>query len=534
MRPLLPSFFLGLLAAGLFSLGSTASAWDGHGTLVPSAPSGTETASPQQSWAHGPHVTPAGCDVSAVPGVVWAGSRRRMTLRELAAYVAPVYWFSPDEPTLEGRSGREIALPNALPFEPQPEGPVVYFQFNEIYERVDRDGPGVVLDAADKGSSTVDLNNIAGARLEYIAYFKREEGLGGHPHDVEPTELRIWIGRANAANFASRFGVKCSQLEYLIGVSRVAGEAHGIEWFWNVLEPDVYTHFPMHMLVEEGKHGMCTDKNADGYYTPGFDVNVRINDAWGVRDIIRGGVLFTGSYQSWMTKVRRPEHQVFPPLPDDSPLRGGLSEGGVYAPHNAVYELRPFPPSERADDDELLRHKMHEKESRGWPTIEEFSDVKQVGHWLEQGLALKSLSIAFRTEGAGGGFAWVFPLLIVKNIEDPLTGGFITQRMYLEGHDFDTFGWMLHYSPSASRWMDGYFSGGVEWRPVTDASGVETTEPDFVFETGVKFRVTITKTPLKFLGVLTPFWGLRVGIKNTGAFQIDHLNYVVEFGAGVW
>jgi hypothetical protein len=59
-------------------------------------------------------------------------------------------------------------------------------------------------------------------------------------------------------------------------------------------------------------------------------------------------------------------------------------------------------------------------------------------------------------------------------------------------------------------------------------------EACFVFETGVKFRVTITKTPLKFLGALTPFWGLRVGIKNTGAFQIENLNYVVEFGAGVW
>jgi hypothetical protein len=93
---------------------------------------------------------------------------------------------------------------------------------------------------------------------------------------------------------------------------------------------------------------------------------------------------------------------------------------------------------------------------------------------------------------------------------------------------------VLHCSPSASRWMDGYFSAGAGWRPVTDASGVQSTKPAFVFETGVKFRVTITKTPLKFLGALTPFWGLRVGIKNTGAFQIENLNYVVEFGAGVW
>jgi hypothetical protein len=520
-----------LLLSGLLALGSTASAWDGRAAAPPASPA-VEAAPPD--WASGVRRSPAGCDLSAVPGVVWAGSRRRMTLREFAAYTAPVYWFSPDEPNLDHKSGREIAAPHALPFEPQPEGPVVYFQYNEIYERIDKDGPGVILDAADKGSSTIDLHDVVGVRLKYIAYFRREEGLAGHPHDVEPTEFRVWVARIPSPVLAREFGVRCDAPEYVIGISRVAGEAHGLEWFWNVLEPDVYTTFPMHLLVEEGKHGMCTDKNADGYYTPGFDVNVRINDAWGVRDIIRGGVLFTGSYQSWMTKVRRPEHRVFPPLPDDSPLRSELSENGVYAPHNAVYELRPFPSSQQAGDDELLRHKMHEKESPSWPTIEEFSDIKQFGNWLEQGLALKSLSIAYRTEGEGGGFSWVFPLLIVKNVEDPLTGGFLTQRMYLEGHDLDTFGWMLHYSPSASRWMDGYFSGGVQWTKETDAEGMQTTKSAFVFETGVKFRVTITKTPLRFLGLLTPFWGLRLGIKNTGAFQIDHLNYVVEFGAGVW
>ena len=100
---------------------------------------------------------------------------------------------------------------------------------------------------------------------------------------------------------------------------RVTAEAHGLRWFYNVVETDRYTRFPMHLLVEEGKHGMCTDKNSDGYYTPGFDVNKRINDAWGLRDIIRGGALFTGDYKAWMSKVRRPEHRVFPPLPEDSP-----------------------------------------------------------------------------------------------------------------------------------------------------------------------------------------------------------------------
>ncbi len=54
------------------------------------------------------------------------------------------------------------------------------------------------------------------------------------------------------------------------------------------------------------QQGLATDKNGDGVFTPGYDVNVRINDAWGVRDIIRTGMLFSGGFEGWMAKVRRP------------------------------------------------------------------------------------------------------------------------------------------------------------------------------------------------------------------------------------
>ena len=73
----------------------------------------------------------------------------------------------------------------------------------------------------------------------------------------------------------------------MIGVTRVSAKAHGLVWFWNVLDSDDYAQFPMHLLVEEGKHALATDKNGDGVFTQGYDVNVRINDAWGTRDIIR-------------------------------------------------------------------------------------------------------------------------------------------------------------------------------------------------------------------------------------------------------
>ena len=481
----------------------------------------------------------ASCDYTHLPGAVWWGTERRMTLTQLAQYAAPIYWLSPDEPTMDDRQGLAIRVPAALPFEEQPDAPVVYYQYNNIGVRIDADGPGFIPDSTDWGESQLDLRNIVATTLKYIAYFPREEGLGGHRHDVEPTEFRVVILR-NTAEYVTDYDIPCDREMYLVLVTRVTGEAHGLPWYFNVLNVDEYTVFPFTLLVEEGKHGMCTDKNGDGYYTPGFDVNSRVNDAWGVRDIIRQGALFTGGFQAWMAKVRRPEHRVFPPLPQSSPRRSALSENGVYAPANAVYELRPFPAAAAAGDDELLHHKMAEKEKVDWPELDEVRTVQEVYQWLDAGLALKSFAISLRADGDLG-LSFVFPLLIVKNVEDPMTGGFLVHRMYLKDRGLRDFGWMLMYTPSASRWVDTYFAAGVEFDkndvspPPTDPNEPTTTHStDFVMETGLKFRVNITKSPLKFLSFLTEFMGFRAGIKNTGFFDISRLTYVLEFGAGVW
>ena len=83
----------------------------------------------------------------------------------------------------------------------------------------------------------------------------------------------------------------------------------------------------MHLLVEEGKHGLATDKNGDGVFTKGYDANVRINDAWGTRDIIRTGRLFTGGYQGWMAKVRRPDGSRTNAGPSASPRANSARAG---------------------------------------------------------------------------------------------------------------------------------------------------------------------------------------------------------------
>ena len=61
------------------------------------------------------------CDLEALsevlPGIVWIGSDPVMTIEELAAYCAPVLWFSDDEPLLNEKTGTEITMPTAFPFQ---------------------------------------------------------------------------------------------------------------------------------------------------------------------------------------------------------------------------------------------------------------------------------------------------------------------------------------------------------------------------------------------------------------------------------
>jgi hypothetical protein len=378
--------------------------------------------------------------------------------------------------------------------------------------------------------------------INFFAYFGFEEGLGAHPHDVEPVEFRATVRPHTWPEFDQWIpgGVDCAEPTYVLSVTRTSGKAHGLVWFWNVLETTEYTIFPMTLLVEEGKHALATDKNGDGVFTHGYDVNVRVNDAWGVRDIIRTGRLFAGGYQSWMAKVRRPEHQVFPPLPDDSPLQANLQKRIDGMPH-VTYEVRPFPSPAVAEDDEALHDMVENHFVSDWPDEGHVHDLDDWAERLEDGAVLRSLSIGVMYQGdpTGAndfGISFVFPALLIQHIEEPMTGGYIVHRMYFKDPGLRDFGWQLMYTPSASRWLDTYLGAGAEY----DQADPPTTGGDppsnwsFVLETGLRFRFNITKTPLRFLTFFTDYWGFRFGVKNLGFPNINRLTYVVEFGAGAF
>ena len=484
-----------------------------------------------------PGALSCGCEFSNVPGAVWWGSQPEMTVSDLAAYAAPVFWFSPDEPSLLDAHGTHIMTPEPFPFE-ESVRPVVYYQLREVVRDARTDNPAFIGAGADKGAAVLDFNHTALISLEFYAYFASEAGFGAHNHDVEPVEFRIAVAHSDGEYLKDYDLPQCGQRHFIIQVTRVSGKAHGIEWYWNVLNVDEGSRFPMSLLVEEGKHALATDKNADGYFTPTYDVNVRINDAWGVRDIIRSGGLLSGGYQAWMTKVRHPEDRVLPPLPEDSPMIPGLAKRqSEYTKGNAVYELRPLPlvSTAAAYDAEQgegshLQNFLVAKEVPNGPEQNDITGIGQALSWMDAGALKRSFSVSAYTDGRWG-FSWSFPFFVVKNLQIPMSGGYVLHRMYLKGTNLRDFGWTAMYANSASRWVDSYMAAGVEWRDV-GMDGVVDVKPDFVLDMGLKFRGQIGKSPLGFLSVLTDFWGIRLGIKNYGISDIEHLTYIMEIGAG--
>ncbi len=469
-------------------------------------------------------------DSTVISGVFvfWEGTKSEMTYNELASYCAPIFWFSPDEPELKNKSGRDILIPANFPFEPDSSRPVVYYQFRNILKNENETGDVVKKDKTDLNNSTIDLSKISGIDIDYSHYYQNEAGLGGHRHDTEQAQFKVYVKKTK---------LKDGTYYYALILLQVTAKAHALPWYDNIYNIDLKStelKLPFHILVEEGKHASCTDINGDGVYTPGYDVNVRTNDAWGMRDIIRTGSLFTAEFQSYMAKTRRPEHRVFPPLPDDSPWKAKYTMNNIYSPDNAVYELRPMPNAVLAYPDKLLEHDMSGYVAKQWPVIKKNTDVRKFFSWFEGDLLIKSFAFNARYDNKAWGVSLTFPLFIVKNVETPLIGGWMVNRVYLQNEKFRDFGYNLLITPSASRFMDPYFAAGVEVVKEVDELGNSKRNTDFVMETGLKFRANVIFSPLKFLSFLTDFWGVRIGIKNKGFPLIKNLGYVFEVGAGVW
>lgn len=465
-----------------------------------------------------------------IPGVVYYGTDSLMTFKRFASYCAPAVWFSPDEPLVTIQPDGYFQLPLPLPFEAPTDSAVVYYRISQVIGQ-----PGVPVNkfwktAAQKDDWELNLRNVSQITMHFFFYYDRETGVGAHPHDFETTEFSIDVHEDAHGHFMAQ-------------VDEIIAHAHGVPWYFNVLDVEKAGNavFPTTILVEEGKHGNCTDRNGDGFYSPGYDVNKRINDAWGVRDIMSVGLVVTSSYQTWMTKIRWRPYRIAPPLPEDSPWYKEFSTDYVFAEDNKrQYALRPVPNIEDVDfaaieGGEHLKHFIETKGYPNWPEGVEENPFGVVQRELFDESFLGSWGYGYRYDGISS-LTITFPLLLVRNFEVPLMGGWFVQRVYmnlglLKGKEFQVWGQEITYTPSASRWVDWYIGAGYDVRNTeTDGNKVR-----FIYESGTKFRANLSHTSLKFLRYLgSDFWGLRFGVQATGFPDIIDLNFLVEVGAGVW
>lgn len=448
-------------------------------------------------------------------GVLWQGTEP-LGLADIAALTAPVLWFSADEPLLDPAFP---PVPSAHPCDEPASGPVVYYQVTRIayrgeqpVTRPEEDDPAFF----DKVDSLI---------LKFFFYYPEDYGAGGHVHDLESTELEIFLENDGP----------CRRLR----VARVEALAHGNRWYSNILVVQPDTKFPVTVFVEEGKHASAPDRNADGHYMRGYDVTERINDAWGVRDSLGQGVLLTAGYNAEMTKPRTDEFRLLPP--DDPrlcvPARRSSTAGRASL---GRYSLRPAnrvptcntPVNGRFLTDMMGYHGFGETElPTQFPADSLKSTLSRVGgpdQWL---------SLSLRGTGSRIGAA-----VVVKGLD--LREGWLVPRFTVD--DVKASGELM-FTPSASRWADVYFSAGAQrqFKTVTETRTVDTEEgrqdltvilpPDWAMaiEAGIRFRAEIPRKMRPFvLGY--NFGGVRLGLRGVGFPTIERWQLIWEIGAGAW
>ena len=139
--------------------------------------------------------------------------------------------------------------------------------------------------------------------FQYFFYFVHDQGLKGHPEDLE--HAFIFVPR-DTFEF---FGIAAGAGHWDIVPNNVLIYRQG------ELPPSDQSH--QHLLVELGGHSLAPDLNANGLCDPGVDVNWHTDHFWGTRDIQAiSGQGATAKYQTWMTFQRSDSSLIFPPDPD--------------------------------------------------------------------------------------------------------------------------------------------------------------------------------------------------------------------------
>lgn len=475
-------------------------------------------------WAAQP-VTGQDCDCIAPgdpgfeAGVVWQGSRS-LSLPEIASLLAPILWFSSDEPLLIQGQG---LLPHPHPCDPDQSKPVVYYQVRGL--RLAGHSPVTLPEQEDAKF----WDKVVRLTIRYYFYYTEDRGLAAHRHDLEVADFEAALENTEDG---------CRRIRLI----KVTGSAHGLDWYYNELEVKGDTRFPLTLLIEEGKHAVCPDRNADGIYTPGYDVNHRINDAWGVRDVLGSGVLGSSSFEASMTKPREFRFRVLPP---ENPLACRDVRNSSYARSDEFlgrYELRAANRISACDDMEpgsenlltsVRKYKFGSAHKPSQGSALEFRDLARRLTYTKSWLP----PISLRRDRAWG-------LGITPAAMELGQFGYLAARInwIYESGDISVEGMM---TPSASQFFSWYVTTGIareydlieiEMENEGDPYSFRTfTDPEwkFVTEIGVKLRARVPgKWRLLTLGY--HFAGVRIGFRSSGIDNIENLRLILEFGAGIF
>ena len=457
------------------------------------------------------------CDSTASaedPGLVYRGAEPP-SFDRIVHMLAPVLWFSPDEPLLLAGG---VPIPSAHPCDAPAAGAVVYHQLSEVVLRGEqplREPPESDPDFFDK---------VVHLSLRFFFYYPRDIGSGGHMHDIEGAEYEVALEREPDG---------CATVRVML----VKAFAHGQPWYSNRLKPAPGTRYPITLLVEEGKHASCTDRNSDGRFTPGYDINQFVNDGWGVRDVFGAGFLFTGNYSAYMTKERRPETRVLPPV-DGPPPCVPRRFSSLVEPERSLgrYELRSGAglgqcAAMGTGRDSSFLHVMMRVNGLGGETavVEHPSLLDEQFVSVASGAPALAKHAALRWDERELGLTWSLFGLDVSE-------GWLVGRL----HVFGGVSTELMFIRSASRWSDGYFLGGWEWKDaykqVIDGVEVEVdpARSEAVWESGMRFRVGLPEGPIRLLFLNQRFAGIRTGVRFNGVERLRNARFTIEFGSGVW
>jgi hypothetical protein len=553
--------------------------------------------------AQAPRVMPSGRVVlSEHEGtVVWRASDGvGFTLRTIANFSAPIVWPSPDEPLLRAglklprpfpqQSGQAsstatsrvyfniplIVLRNILPcvpFERQAHWPDLDLEWD------DEPTPAAAMMRVNPEFPPLDC--IQEIKIRYFFYYDSEVGVSAHSNDFESLQVNIGIERNRQVSppSAGRPAVYlCADGQYLTHCAFVTGEfgsAHGIAWYTNGLNVDRNrdTLLPITVLAEEGKHASSPDRNGDGVYSPGFDVDIHPNDAWGVRDSLRTRWLQGPAFRGDMTKRRRDGDRVFPPYPNWR-LAGNWVK--VMQPEDPDYWENASPYSlesmTEAEDTSVVPARLYcDPDSDDLSPMVPSSLGCAVGSGLpcermvdlvrgEEGcrrtrtlgsggwLALKS---AFARINAGGShdeyLTWTRfvkeRLLPGVRLTDSRLSGWWMFPIAWNVPGFD--GWVsarwnffrpplgqrepqdgavdLVYSVSAARYFSSYVAVGRDSLPLSDP---DPGAHRVAVEGGIKWRFEAPWVGL--------FSGVRIGIRADDPRHLKYARMLFEFGGGSW